>query len=277
VPRYLKEAVAVTISRKNECRYCVDAHSIMLEAGGNHALAQAASHFPQPIGDDRARAVVDWAAATYSPSAAILRAPPFTPAETPELIGTAVFYHYINRMVTVLLGVTPLPLKSEPFRSPLQRVAGWFFSGAVKRPKLAGESLEFLPEVTLPADLAWAAASPAVAGAFARLSAVINELGASALSAAVRARVSERLAAWQGEPAGLTEGWNVRAGLDAHEQAALQLALTTALMPSRVLPGIIYAFRERETTDEKLLGVLAWASFTAARRIGQWLFNPNQE
>lgn len=278
VPRPLKEAIAATISRKNQCRYCVDAHTIMLDAGGDHALAKTVGRGDtRYIPDERMRAIVNWAAATYSPGAAILRSPPFTPAEAPEMIGTAVFYHYVNRMVTVLLGDTPLPSRREALRSPLTRVAGWFFSGAVKRSKQPGESLKFLPDAELPADLAWASASPSVAGAFARLAAVIEELGKNSLSPEVRALVGERIRAWNGEVPGLNETWSAGAGKDAHLQAAAQLALMTALVPSRLLPGVIYAFRGAQADDEKLLGALAWASFTAARRIGSWLHVPAPE
>ncbi len=275
VPRPLKEAIATTISRRNACRYCVDAHTIMLDAGGDHALAQTVGYGDsQDISDKRMRAIVNWAAATYSPGDSILRFPPFTPAEAPEIIGTAVFYHYINRMVTVLLSETPLPLKGEELRRPLTRVAGWFFSGAVKRAKLPGESLKFLPEAELPADLGWASASPSVAGAFARLAAVIEELGQNSLSAEVRALVGERIRVWNGEVPGLNETWSAGTRKDAHLQAAAQLALMTALVPSRLLPGVIHAFRGAQADDEKLLGALAWASFTAARRIGGWLHVP---
>jgi hypothetical protein len=253
----------------------VDAHTIMLDAGGDHALAQTVGHEdPRQIPDERARAIVNWAAATYTPGSSILLSPPFTPAEAPEIIGTAVFYHYVNRMVTVLLGETPLPSKRAELRGPLTRLAGWFFSGAVKRSKLPGESLKFLPEAELPADLAWASASPSVAGAFARLAAVIEELGKNSLSPEVRALVGERVLAWNGEVPGLNETWSAGAGKGAHLQTAAQLALMTALVPSRLLPGVIYAFRSAQADDEKLLGALAWASFTAARRIGNWLHAP---
>jgi AhpD family alkylhydroperoxidase len=272
VPRPLKEAIATTISRKNQCRYCVDAHTIMLDAGGDHALAQTVGHDDaRQIPDPRARAIVNWAAATYTPGSPALLSPPFTPAEAPEIIGTAVFYHYVNRMVTVLLGDTPLPSRREELRSPLTRIAGWFFSGAVKRPKQPGESLKFLPDAELPADLAWAAPSPTVAGAFARLAAVIEELGNNSLPPEVRALVGERMKAWNGEVPALNETWSAGAGKDAYLQAAAQLALMTALVPSRLLPGVIYAFQGAQADDEKLLGALAWASFTAARRIGRWL------
>ncbi|NTU81748.1 MAG: hypothetical protein HGA45_20615, partial [Chloroflexales bacterium] len=34
---------------------------------------------------------------------------------------------------------------------------------------------------------------------------------------------------------------------------------------------VVGAFRERRPTDEALVAALAWASLTAARRVGTWL------
>src|SRR3972149_3042849 len=36
VPREVKEAVAAAVSQLNQCPYCVDAHTIMLDAAGEH-------------------------------------------------------------------------------------------------------------------------------------------------------------------------------------------------------------------------------------------------
>ncbi len=42
VPRERKEAVAAVISDLNRCPYCVDAHTMMLDAAGRHQLADIA-------------------------------------------------------------------------------------------------------------------------------------------------------------------------------------------------------------------------------------------
>ena len=45
----------------------------------------------------------------------------------------------------------------------------------------------------------------------------------------------------------------------------------TALASYQVDEGAIHAFRSQYQRDDKLTGAAAWASFTAARRIGSWL------
>ena len=137
-------------------------------------------------------------------------------------------------------------------------------------------SLTLLPAADLPADLTWAAASPTVADAFARWTAVAEEAGQETLPTDVRALVRERVEAWNGESTGLSRGWVEEAivDLDEVDRSAARLALLTALASYQVDEGAIEAFRTQQPGDDKLIGVTAWASFTAARRIGSWLQVP---
>lgn len=277
VPREFKEAVAITVSRWNACPYCVDAHVVMLHAMGDHAAANGIGYGDTPGRlEGRMQAIVAWASATSQPDAPILHNPPFSRAEAPEIIGTAVFYHYINRMAQVLLSETPLPADQKPLKGVLSRIGGWFFARAARRPKQRGASLAFLPESALPPDLQWAQASPEVAGAFARMAAVIAELAEKHVSADARQYVEQRLDEWRGSLSPGQMGQS-EPGLDGRGQATAQLALTVALSPYRVQPGMVYKCLAEQPEDEALLAVLAWSSFSAARRIGAWLNAPTAE
>ena len=146
VPRELKEAVATTVSKVNRCPYCVDAHTIMLNATGNNNVAFAITQGNEDrIMSSEFSSVIKWSYATRDPDSPILREPPFSVQEAPEIIGTAVFYHYINRMVSVFLGETPLPSNPQWSKGILKRMAGLFFSQSIGRPKALGTSLKFLP------------------------------------------------------------------------------------------------------------------------------------
>jgi len=278
VRRDIKEAVAATVSKINQCPYCVDAHTIMLKATGEHRAAREITNgnYDQIL-DSKVRFAVRWASATRSPGSEALLSPPFSREEAPEIIGTAVFYHYINRMVNVLLSETPLPSNRPWLKKPMKRLASLLFSRAVRRPIPSGKSLRFLPEVGLPADLDWVKPDLTIAGAFARFGAAVDDVGAHALSAEVRARVQEQVQAWKGEDLGLRRSWveqKIR-GFNEASQVAGRLALLTALAPYQVDDQVVFAFRTYFPEDEKLIGALAWASFTAARRIGAWLRGPS--
>jgi len=274
VPREIKEAVAATISKINRCPYCVDAHTMMLHATASHEAAVAIGQSREDqIQDPSLRSVISWAAATRSPGDPILRAVPFSEQDAPEIIGTAVAFHYINRMVDIFLGETPLPSNRDWLKGALKRMAGWYFSRAARRPKKIGASLTLLPRAELPVDLAWASSSPAVEGAFARLASAVEEAGRDALPDDVRALVYERVQAWNGEDQGMSRGWVEEAitGLDEAVKPYARLALLTALASYQVDDSVVEAFLALQPRDDKLIGATAWASFTAARHIGTWL------
>ena len=170
VPRTLKEVVAASVSQLNQCSYCVDAHTIMLSASGEGKIANAISKARyKEIKDEKTFSIIQWALATASPRSELLRWPPFSKQEAPEFIGTAVFYHYINRMANALLGESPLPLSQGWLKSPMKSIASQTFSNAINRPKTLGDSLEFLPKTDLPNDLQWAKPSVNIACAYACL------------------------------------------------------------------------------------------------------------
>jgi len=274
VRREIKEAIAAAVSQLNQCPYCVDAHIMMLHAASAHGAAEAISQKnDDEIQDPAIRQIVAWAKTTRSPNNPLLKRPPFSKSESPEIIGTAVVFNYINRMVDIFLAETPLPSNRGWLKGTLKRMAGWYFSRAARREKTAGESLPLLLEAELPTDLDWAEASPVIASAFARWAAVIETAGQDALPDKVRVLVQEHVAAWNGEDSGLSRNWVEKAvaGLDESEKPDTRLAMLTALASYQIDNNIIAAFCAKQLGDTKLIAATTWASFTAARRIGTWL------
>ncbi|HYK90665.1 MAG TPA: alkylhydroperoxidase [Acidobacteriota bacterium] len=276
-PRELKEAVAVTVSRLNRCPYCIDAHSIMLHAAAAHSTAGAIqSNRDNEIEDERMRSIVAWAAATRTPGHPILLSHPFDSQDAPELIGTAVWVHYINRMVHVFLNKKLVPISSNLFgiREAAERAGGWYFARFVRRARQrAGPGIE-IPGRGLPEDLKWSAAAHPIARAFGIFAAATDAAGAATLPAEVRACVLERLAKWDGADPGLDRSWlelPVRTLSSEHKPRA-RLALLGAFAPYQIDGDVIREFRSRQAFDQELLGCLAWASFAAARTIGTWLW-----
>jgi hypothetical protein len=176
-------------------------------------------------------------------------------------------------MTNALLGKTPLPSNSRLLRKPLKTVASSMFSGAVNRPKFAGEALMLLHRADLPNDLRWAKRSSNIAQAVACLAVATEQAGEAALPAEVRAHVEEELAQWSGKTSELSLAWaeDAISRFDEATEAAARLALLTALAPDRIEEKAILMFRKHYPQDEKLVGALAWASFAAARKIGTWL------
>ncbi len=270
-----REIVAAAVSQTNACPFCVEVHSAMLHATANHALAgelldartaQASTH---PL--------AQWALATRIPSAAILTTPPFSAQDAPQILGTAILYHYLNRMVNVFLEPSPSPvrLRSHTMRNLVGRLLGRLIGRRIVGvDTMPGLSLALLPEAPLPTAFAWAQSNAAVAGALARFTVAIEREGQRALAEPVRALTEAVLRDWQGEDPGLSTQWidDAIVGLsDAADRSAARLTLMTALTSYRVEDGIIDAFIAHHGEPADLIATTAWASFKAAQRIATWI------
>ncbi|VAX00160.1 hypothetical protein MNBD_GAMMA22-1161 [hydrothermal vent metagenome] len=282
IPRVKLEAVSAAISVLNTCPYCVDAHTGMLHAASEHDVVNAI--FEQNnslINDEKTRQIVEWALATRTPNAQILKSPPFTPKEAPEIIGTAIVYHFVNRMVSIFLSPSPLPVPSSSLK--LRRVAVRLFGATVakrimKRQPISGDSLQFITQAELANEMSWAIPNNNIAKSYASFASLIEQLGKECLPDSVRQVVNQRINLWQGEEMGLSQSWvnELVAELNNDDKPIARLALLTAFAPHQIDKDIIDQFRSKYQGDEILLNVTAWASFTTARHIGRWLCHPNQ-
>jgi AhpD family alkylhydroperoxidase len=274
VPRRYKEAIAATVSSLNMCPYCVDAHTIMLYSAGEKKIANDISklRFDQ-ISDENMKKLVNWTLITNSYESIAKHKPPFPKKEAPEIIGTVVFYHYINRIVNVLLNETPLPSNHSWLTGILKIIASRFFHKAIMRPKTPGESLKFLPRAKLPVEFSWAKHNLIVKEAFASFSSVVVEVGNSTIDAETRLVVNKYIDSWRGEKPGVSKSWvkEPTKNLMSSKKVSARLALLTAVAPYQIDESIIQNFKSYFPEDKKLLGLLSYASFLAAKKIGSWL------
>jgi len=276
VDRARKEAVAAAVSKTNECPYCVDVHTSMLHATADHDAAGAILRGDyERIHDQQLTAIVPWVLANRTAHANGVLAPPCSPQEAAEMIGTAITFPYINRMGKVFLGDSFVPVPSA-LKGVTGRVFGATAGKRFVRRLQQGDSLQFLPQAPLPDDLVWAAANPAVAGAFAGCAALVEQAGKAVLPEGVRVLVSERVQAWNGAALGISRRWVEQAVAEVQEahRAAARLALLTALASYQVDTSVVEEFRSHYPEDAQLIAATAWASFTAARRVGIWLSSP---
>ena len=254
--RAAKEAVAAGVSRANSCPYCVEVHDAALRAlppaAGSAGLAEWAEHAAGPDGPP---------------------VPPMAAAAVPELLGVALTFHYLNRMANIFLDESPLPPHVPAFaRGPAGTMLGAVLRSRAQRPLPPGASLELLPSAALPADLSWAAGQPRIADALARAAAAVDEAaghGAAgqAVPATVRELVTAELAAWTGEPRGISRAWTrpLVSRLPEPDRPAGLLALLTAFASYQVDADVVGAVHHR-SDDRSLLSLTSWASLAAARR-----------
>ncbi|OQO92566.1 hypothetical protein B1813_10330 [Saccharomonospora piscinae] len=262
-PRAAKEAVASTVSAANACPYCVAVHGATLNGLLRDPTAQAiAESRLADITDPELLAVATWAKTREPPGDTTL------PRErAPELIGVAATFEYFNRMVNVFLDESPLPSHVPVrLRATMMRLLSVLMRGSAGQRRAPGASLDLLPAAPPPPELEWAAEAPHIAGAFGRAAAVIDAAGQRSVPESVRRLVTDRLAAWDGAPLGLSRAWltdEVRS-LPTADRPAGRVALLTALASHQTGQEDIDELRGTGANDRRLVELTAWAGFAAA-------------
>jgi AhpD family alkylhydroperoxidase len=263
VERTVKEAVAAAVSAGNACPWCATVHRGMLAglSGGQEA-------------DPRLTAAATWARDCATEQGARRHEPACQADQAPELIGTAVLFHYFNRMVNVFLTELPLPPGAPRMvLGPVMRVLDRRMGPAACRAHRQGAALDLLPPAPVPGDLRWASGDPLTEDAFARGCAAIDAAGVRSVPPSVRDLVVTELDNWHGEPRGPSRAWadSAVAALPRADQPAGRLALLTALASAQVIKSDVRGFQAAQPGDCALIELTAWASLAAARRAGAWI------
>jgi AhpD family alkylhydroperoxidase len=271
VPRSRKEAVAAAVAATQRCPWCIDAHTTMLYAVGDSATAAAILADQELLESDPNAPYVAWARGTATPGGP---AAPFEADDSAEYIGTATIFHFVTRLVSVLLDETFLPGGARA-QSLLRRAAGIALARKVRATYQPGLAIGRLSSHPLPDDLAWAASSPPMATAFAALTDCLDN--SEHLPEAGRVVVTNAVQAWRGEPQPISSSWTTThtVALPEELRPATRLALLTSLAPHQVTDADVAAARLALPTDEALVTALAWAAWTAARRVAGWMSRPS--
>lgn len=279
VPRFITEAIAAGVSSINSCPYCVDAHTGMLHASSDNDIVKAIQQKNcLLIRNTQHRDIVEWALENRSPNSDILKSPPFSEQQAPEIIGTAVVYHFINRMVSIFLDDTPLPVPSRS--DHLRRLASFIFGKTIgiriiKRRPEAGKSLEFIPTVTLSNDMPWNLENKYIAASFAGFTSLIQNAADKIIPDNIQNLTRQHINTWSGNDMGMGRGWlnEIVENLSHNDKPVARLTLLSALAPYQICENDILEFRSIHPTDAQLLTVTSWASFSAAIRVSKWLYN----
>lgn len=274
VSRAVKEAVAAAVSIANICPYCAEMHGVSLyDLGTEHDSEAIARDDPAGMEDPRLRAAAEWARHAHETAEGPAPLPDPRPGAAAELVGVLVALHYLCRMVNVFLSPFLLPPSLGPrARRRAKQGIGRLMRPTLRDPREAGRSVGLLP----PADPSrargglWAAGNTWVADAYARASDAFDAAGERSVPPAVRQVVAEFLDGWQGQETGISTAWCDRlvSGLPAAEAVSARLALLTCAASYQVDEVLVGEFRAVHPGDGVVLDTVAWASFAAARVIG---------
>ncbi len=266
VPRYFKEAVASGASEANRCPYCVGAHSMMFDIYKPPAKKQ-------PTVDDPFRSLdpekLKMWARSWNLSKNDQISPPFPKKIQSEIIGTAVYFHYLTRMVAIYLGDSFIP-KYVKWTVPLMMSFMRMCMGLNdKRSKNLGTSQ--LPNVPMDGGPDWADQDN-IRIAFSQFQTVTDSKITKILSGSMMDFIKSFLSKWQGFDPGLSASWVMPymeklSKLDAKEEQLARYMLWVIGSPYMIVD-------EEKKSLEKIMGntdlfiATAWVSLRAALRTG---------
>jgi AhpD family alkylhydroperoxidase len=277
--RKMREIVAASVSDINKCPYCVDVHTAMLHGAGAGDLAEGLRRGDTMEKYAEFAHVIRWARATLTPGSEVLQDPPFSRKQAPQIIGTALYFHYLNRMVNIFLDESPLPIPNS--KGNLKSKGVKLFGTLVGRRLVGLDAIpgEFLIndiDSELPEVFAWAKDDAHVAGALARWWVVAEEAARESVSPAVRKVVQDTVRSWHGSAPGLSRSWVDRVIMDIEEKEKpyARLALLAALASYQIDRHVMTEVRAQGATDRDLINITSWAATLASARIASWLKLP---
>lgn len=203
--RARREAVAAAVSSLNACPYCVTVHAGLYAAAAGDARAL---ENPKSLPPDIA-AAHSWALASLSPGSNALAQHSFPVAVIPQIFGTAVLYHYINRLVSVFLVDAPVALpgmKTAVGRKIMHGAFAFLGKSMIASDPVPGQCA-VRRDAVLPPEFSWASSHEEIARALAHFAMTAQRAGEDAVPAAVRTVVEHHLETWQGERPPISRAW----------------------------------------------------------------------
>jgi len=268
VDRKVKEAVGASVSESNHCPYCVDAHTIMIIGLQDKLVAEAiVKKDLNMIEDDDLRKIVEWSFNTKKFDSIDVDNPPFSKDKAPEIIGTAVFFHYLNRMVTVFLGDTILPINIGFLKGMMKSMAGKMFAGVLNAKKEAGKIDDGFASVD---DLYWAKTNSRVENAFLQFYHSLDTLSREYIPGEVRDFMEDQVAKWDGSDiTNIKDSEETIMAISSGNRSLAKILYLTAFAPHRIQSSHFEALEVGSVeNDERILVSLSWASLITALKIG---------
>jgi AhpD family alkylhydroperoxidase len=272
--RTTKEAMMAVLSRVNDCPYCGDMLVSLVHGGGKHeAASQILSRSEAEIADPTLRERLEWMKAVATPGSPFPAHTPFTAEQLPEVIGSLLAMSHINRFSHVVMGGSPVnaPLGVQRIKSAALRLFGSVLKTTTERPIQPGRALDLLPLAPLPDDMDWAEPNPRIAAALSRWAGVVERESAGVVQPHIRNLVHDNLRCWKGEPMPISRSWvdEEVGSLTRRDRAIARFALVLAKAPYQVDETLVGEILPEDADETQFIRVLAWASFSAARRIAK--------
>lgn len=275
VDRTTKDAISAVLSQINACPYCEDMLISLVSAAGKTQTAMNIFERTdlEERNEEELATALDWVRAIATSDADTIPRMPFSPDQLPEVFGTMMAMSDINRFSHVVMEDSPVsaPFGLNRIKAMLLRIFGRELKITRRMELEHGRSLPLLPSAELPEDMAWAMSNPRVADALARYVAAVDKSIAGIIPEKVRDAVEASLAAWQGEMMPISRAWLEAeiSDLDESERKIARLAIVTAKASYQFDESMAEAVLGEDRDEERFIRILAWASYSGARRFIQ--------
>ena len=272
--RTTKEALTAVLSQVNDCAYCGDMLISLVSGAGKQDAASNIFHESESqINDVVLRERLAWVKAVTTPGSEAPKTFPFSNKQLPEVVGSLLAMSHINRVSHVLMDGSPVkaPLGLKAIKKTALRMFGVELKVTTERHIEAGRALKLLPAAPLPDDMQWANGNPRIAAALSRWASVVEHEAQQVASSDVRKLVYSSLQQWQGETMPLSRSWVEREIEEIAEadRPIARLALVVAKAPYQVDESLVEDVLGKEHDEPRLIRVLAWAAFSAGRRVAE--------
>ncbi len=267
--REYKDIIAAGVSAANACSYCLEAHGSLVALNFEDVGRAIRLDSGEIISNPEQRALFEWARSTLSPGASKLNLPDLVNNRT-EIVAVALIFHYVNRLVNVMLEDSSLMIPRIP---GLKKLAMLMARPVLRR---LGSQTASRPELITVADkgrFTWAADDPIILSSFCNFDLAVERSVAKLISDSTQQSISQVIQRWQGESMPIDRTWVDDAVVDVErkDQPAGRLALRTALDSQRVSEADVTAYQRVTDSDADLIKLVIWSSFLATKRIGSWL------
>lgn len=200
-PRFLKQVIAVAVSRANECPGCFKAHKMIAMALGNKEARNILERNPSELEKEGkyARSLLKlyrWAAATSREEGSEIYQPPFHQQFSAEVIGAVFVWNLINRIFSVFFpDKKAIPTFIIKIFGPVMR---WKM-GTIKY-QTRSFSFNLLPmqPTVLQTELSWAMSDPTVSAALSRFDASVEQAALLAIPDSIRSFMRSLTSRWNG-------------------------------------------------------------------------------
>ena len=272
--RTTKEAMNAALSQVNDCPYCGDMLISLVHAGGKHDAASCIfAENEAHITNSTLRQRLTWVKSIATPGTKMDTPVPFTAEELPEAIAALMAMSDINRFSHVVMDGSPVsaPLGLQGVKAVALRLFGGQLRATHVKPLTPGRALPLLPPAPLPADMEWASTNPRIADSLARWAGVVEHEASCVVSTEVREFVVRNLQHWDGELMPLSRSWvdSEVSVLTGQDRAIARLALVLSKAPYQVDETLVEDVLSADRCEERFIRILAWASFSGARRFAQ--------